>query len=144
MKIFISIFLIFPFWTICAQQNIISDTSLNPANLSKELREIEITFKNFPPKVKVIETCSSKSELCGTMAFGSSSLVEILDGSYSKKQIYISTLCLETNYEVGKIYRIEITKSPSFGLGLCNDQFFDRNWNHESLKKPMIFGILKD
>ncbi len=52
--------------------------------------QIENELRNESPKVVVIETCSTKSSLCGTSAFGSLSLVKILVGKYTdQKQLLV-------------------------------------------------------
>jgi hypothetical protein len=43
---------------------------------SEQITEIENYLKTNQVRVRVINTCSTNGELCGTMAFGSSSLIK--------------------------------------------------------------------
>ena len=145
MKKITIIFLILTINTIAQNKEVIDVENLNAKTiLSQDLIDLETELKTNEVTVKVIKTCSTNSNLCGTMAFGSASLVEIANGKYKNQLLYVLALCKETNYEVSKLYNLKITKAPSFGLRLCDNIIYDKSWTKNSKeKKPMIFGDLK-
>lgn len=108
--------------------------------------QIENELRNESPKVVVIETCSTKSSLCGTSAFGSVSLVKILSGKYTDQKIYLATTCKETKYKVGKTYQLGISNAPNFSVLLCNNNIYNPDWNSKLKENNhlLFFGNLKD
>ncbi|MBD3584099.1 hypothetical protein [Flavobacterium selenitireducens] len=112
---------------------------------SEKFIELENEIKKLPVLVKTVSTCSTNPSLCGYLAFGSSTLVIILEGKYKEQKLYVSALCKETNYKVDSLYTLYFSKEPSFGVGFCNDQYYSPNWinDSESKKYPMIYGELR-
>lgn len=108
--------------------------------------QIENELRNESPKVVVIETCSTKSSLCGTSAFGSVSLVIILSGKYTDQKIYLTTTCMETKYKVGKTYQLGISNTPNFSVILCNNKIYNPDRNSKLIENNhlLFFGNLKD
>lgn len=96
-------------------------------------------------KVKVLSTCSTEPNLCGISAFGSISLVQILNGKYINQVFYIATICEKTNYELEKTYNLKATLSPGFSVILCDGKIYNTSWNNEieTNKYLMFFGSLK-
>lgn len=107
--------------------------------------EFENELKTNSVKVKVLTTCSTEPNSCGNSAFGSVSLVEILNGKYVNKDIYISSICEKTNYELEKTYNLKATPSPAFSVILCNGKIYNMSLNNEieTNKYLMFFGSLE-
>lgn len=104
--------------------------------------QIENELKNESPNVLVIETCSNKPNLCGNSAFGSLSLIKVLNGKLTNQYFYIATVCKETKYKIGKIYALQITNAPSFGVFLCNNINYTPDYNLKDNKYFIFFGNL--
>ncbi|MGQ7944417.1 hypothetical protein [Flavobacterium sp. WC2509] len=146
MKVIYILILLFSF------NNIYSQTVENYGNESfslnsEEINAMENDLKMSTVHVKVITTCSINPKWCEseTMAFGSTSLVKILDGKYKNQLLNISALCTETKYKDGDTYILKISPSPSFGVGLCNNNTYntDRSLYIKEKRFPMLFGILE-
>ena len=145
MKVIYILILSFSFNSIYSQ---IVENSTNESFSLKNCEEInamENDLKISTVHVKVMTTCSINPEWCGTMAFGSTSLVKILDGKYKNQLLNISELCTETKYKAGDTYILKISPSPSFGVGLCNNYHYhtDRSLYIKEKRFPMLFGILE-
>ena len=144
MKVIYILILLFYF------NNIYSQTVENSTNESfslknsEEINAMENDLKMSTVHVKVLNSCSNPN-LCGNMAFGSSSLVMILDGKYKNQLLNISALCTETKYKAGNTYVLKISPSPSFGVGFCNNYIYhtDRSLYIKEKIFPMLFGILE-
>ena len=108
--------------------------------------QIENELRNESPKVVIIETCSTKSSLCGTSAFGSVNLVKILSGKYTDQKIYLATTCMETKYKVGKTYQLGISNAPNSSVILCNNKIYNPDWNSKLKENNhlLFLGNLKD
>lgn len=108
--------------------------------------QTEISLRKESPKVTVLETCSTKANLCGTSAFGSLSLVKILTGKYADQKIYLATTCKETQYKVGKTYQLDISNAPNFSVILCNNKIYNPDWNSKLKENNhlLFFGNLKE
>jgi hypothetical protein len=145
MKIFTVLMLLLNFGFCQAQQKLFDSEKLNAPIKSLEVADdIQKQLKNTPTKVEVINTCSTKPELCGTMAFGSKSLVKILEGKYRNQFIYVATTCTETKYNVGQNYDMTIGHFPDFGVMLCDGQLYNSEWNRKIAEKEyyVFFGKL--
>lgn len=126
-----------------SQNNEVANLENLNAEKSIDFIELENDLTTYPVNVQVVTTCSTNPNLCGTMAFASASLVKILNGKRRGEKIYILALCKDTNYEIGKTYKLTITKSPNFGVGLCDNIIYDRNWKKSDFEKTAtIFGDL--
>jgi len=113
----------------------------------KEIWEKEKVIKSKPLKVKVISSCSTKPELCGTMAFSSVSLVQILEGKYIGDSIYVAVSCSNTNYRIGQNYRLTTSYAPRYSVHLCNGKTYNSDWNYKlDENKFLLFfgGLTKD
>ncbi|HCQ29299.1 MAG TPA: hypothetical protein DIU39_03370 [Flavobacteriales bacterium] len=110
----------------------------------KEVYEIINELKSNPIKVKVLSTCSTKPELCGTMVFGSVSLVKILEGKYIGESIYVASTCSKTNYQIGVTYKLNASFGPGFSVNLCNGKTYNSDWNYKLDENEhfLIFGSL--
>ncbi len=129
---------------LVAQSDEIIDNQKLSLKLSKEVLKKINKLKSTPIKVKVISTCSTKPELCGTMAFGSVSLIKILEGDYFGETIYIASTCSETNFRTDQIYKLSTSLEPSFSVILCNGKTYNSNWNYalDENKHLIVFGSL--
>lgn len=104
-------------------------------------RKNEIANNNL--KVELISTCSSDPNLCGTIAVGSLSKVKILEGSFVNEFILVGEMCTQTNYEIGKKYRLGFTPEPSFSVLLCSSKTYTSDWNFDTTNENYLtFGYL--
>ena len=135
--------LFFLFSLFCFSQE---SKKISTDSLISNTFQIENELRNESPKVVVIETCSTKSSLCGTFAFGSLSLVKILSGKYANQNIYLATTCKETKYKVGKTYQLGISNAPDFSVILCNNKIYNPDWNSKLKENHyfLFFGNLKN
>ncbi|MWB92818.1 hypothetical protein GON26_00415 [Flavobacterium sp. GA093] len=142
MRIFYIIFFISTLNSAYSQKAKSIDLYLKTA---QQITEMEEDLKISVIHVEVIETCSIDPSLCGNMAFGSTSLIKILDGKYKNQLLYISELCHATNYKVKSTYTLLITASPKFGVGICNNEVYhlDRTLYIKENRYPMLFGKLE-
>jgi hypothetical protein len=122
----------------CSAYAQVSTDSLNTLrnNLTfKKVQDKIITDKinclsNKSTQVKLIQTCSSNPNLCGTMAFGSAAKVVIHNGKYSGDTVFIATLCNSTFYDTNKVYSTSISTAPNFSVNFCNGQTYNSDWNY--------------
>ncbi|WP_196887292.1 hypothetical protein [Aureivirga sp. CE67] len=135
-------------FTICnelnAQNNESVDSLKQSIAKSKEVFQKVNKLKAKPIKVEIINTCSTKPELCGNMAFGSVSLVKILEGEYIGEIIYVVSTCSKTNYQIGQIYKMNASFEPGFSVHLCNGKTYNSDWNYKLDENEhfLVFGSL--
>lgn len=133
---------------LCINLTAQSNTSIDSLKLSiekqKEVFEKTNNLKSKPLKVKIISTCSTKPELCGTMAFGSVSLIEILEGEYTGETIYLVSTCSATIYQIDKTYKMSVSYGPGFSVHLCNGKIYNSDWNYKLDENEhfLVFGSL--
>jgi hypothetical protein len=120
------------------------DKLMAPFRSYEAAKKMQSCLTESAVRAQVIETCSTP-DLCGTMAFGSVSLVRIMDGKYRNTLVYLSTLCAETNYKIEGIYTIKLESAPDFSVILCNQLDYDHHWNDEIERRKhyMFFGRLE-
>jgi len=141
----LSVFLTFGFCNyLIAQNNTTIDSQKKSIEQSKEVFEKNNKLRLAPVKVKIISTCSTEPELCGNMAFGSVSLVKILEGEYLGETIYVASTCSETNFKVDHIYKLSASYEPGFSVNLCNGKTYNSNWNYklDTNEYFIVFGSL--
>jgi len=119
-------------------------TNQNIAKRILKNNEKRNEIKNNKLKVKVLNSCSIKSTLCGTFAFGSVSTILILEGKFANETIIVAELCQETNYKVGGIYKLEYSYEPGFSVNLCSGKIYNSDWNTKAENKYYLtFGTLR-
>lgn len=112
--------------------------------LTQQIFEKEKELREKPVLVKVMSSCSTSPEPCGTIMTGSVSTVRILEGKYKDELIYVATPCASTQYSVGKSYLLLTSFSSGSSVHLCNGQIYNSNWNYNLSKNKyfLVFGQL--
>ncbi len=130
--------------SLFAQKKTSIDSLKQSIEQIKEVQEKLKVLKSKPFKVKVINTCSTKPENCGITAFGSVSLVQILEGEYIGESIYVASACSTTYFLIGKTYKLSTSYEPGFSVHLCNGKFYNSDWNYnlDDNEHFIVFGSL--
>ena len=137
-------------WTISflntsfAQDSTKTDSLYRSIERTKEVPIKEKSLISKTIKVNIISTCSTKPELCGTMAFGSVSMVKIMEGDYVGDTIYVASTCTKTQYQIGQTYKLRASYGPGFSVILCNGKAYNGDWNYklDENKYFIVFGSM--